>query len=224
MLWGVGRSYLRQWLTSGDLSAHVWLPVMSVYVSTNDGQSKQLQHWEGYCLLSQAVCQRLFSYGEARLREFHCPKTGSCYYMPDTANDIMVAVDDLLILEEERLRFENAHGLSSTIDYPIVNPQLRPTDAGSAFKTIRFDRTFKMVHMNGKDYYFGDMQAAILRLLHQSALEGIPWMNGKQLLRDVGSQSFSLSNVFKHNPIWDQVVISDKRGSYRLAEPFVRLA
>ncbi|MBB5354041.1 hypothetical protein HNR46_004313 [Haloferula luteola] len=61
-----------------------------------------------------------------------------------------------------------------------------------------------------------------MRLLFQAAKDGKPWLNGKQLLHDGGSQSYTLSNLFKRKPVWRKLIHSDGRGYYRMQESIRR--
>ena len=50
-LWHADPSDLKQWLMHGQLKAHIWLPMMSVYEIREETEgariiiTKQLQHW-----------------------------------------------------------------------------------------------------------------------------------------------------------------------------------
>lgn len=225
--WGISRSELQQWLVNGDLSTHVWLPVMSVYkhFEENDGVTlkliSELSHWEGYASISRHYCHRLFRQGSIHLREFSSDASGQRYKLPEASDDVIVNVEDLVILEEERRRFEAEHHLAGTCpNVRAVNhrpEQLQKSDGLVA------DHSFKIIKQHNNEYRLGDMQAKILRQLYESAKDGNPWQNGKKLLQEAGSQSFTLSNIFKRNPIWKKLIISDGRGSYRLNSSSVRL-
>ena len=216
--WQISRTELKQWLTNGDLKAQVWLPLMSAYKIklVMDGaamkQAPKLCHWEGYISLSRHSCMRLFKSGEIRVREFNCSENQDRYCLPETADDIIISIDDLVILADERQRFEDDHDMTGHCTY------LRPvTDNGcEGSGNIYTDPDFKIVRVEGAEHRLGDIQANILRQLYESAKDGRPWQNGKKLLQQAGSQSYNLSNIFKHKPIWKKLVLSDGRGSYRV--------
>lgn len=217
--WQISQTELQQWLTNGDLKAQVWLPLMSAYKMQEfqDGSAirlaPELCHWEGYISLSRHACLRLFKTGTIRIREFNSSDDYDRYCLPETADDIIININDLVVLAEERLRFENTHDIQSDTCH-----FLKPVAGGSQnFSTNTFfDPDFKVVQLEGAEHRFGNIQANILRQLCGSAKDGIPWQNGKKLLQQAGSQSYNLSNIFKHKPIWKKLILSDGRGSYRI--------
>jgi hypothetical protein len=166
--------------------------------------NRVLCHFEGYIPLSHEHCIRLFKTGSVTLRGFVTSCGGSRYVLPHSAEDIRASIDDLLVLEEDLRSFEAAQ---STIIESLSQGGIEV-----------LDDSFRILKIDGKIHRFGEMQAAILGKLQQAAIEGEPWKNGKRLLAEVGSESFTLGNVFKHKPVWKQLVNSDGRGSYRLAD------
>lgn len=201
--WRVGTGKMKRWLMSGILKPHFWLPVLSVVErmpSTAKGGIGKLRHYEGFVPLSGQHCQRLFRSGKLTLRSFKGREVDHYLELPDSSDDILVQSDDLLVLDTDKASFEREY--ISVNDTPSIDP---------GFRTIRIE---------GETYRFGDIQSAILSTLHEAALNGEPWQNGKQLLHSVGSESFTLSNVFKHKPIWRKLIESDGRGFYRLAPEF----
>jgi hypothetical protein len=97
----------------------------------------------------------------------------------------------------------------------------QPQAAAGPAAASAIDPTYRIVRINDRDYRFGETQARVLRLLSEAAYKGEPWQNGKHLLRLAGSQSFSLSNLFKRHSVWRELVLSNKRGFYRLNERFL---
>ena len=211
--WQVANEEIRQWLFQGILTTHVWLPVMSVFKieASQDGNrlkfAKTLCHWEGHAVVSRHSCYRLFRHEHIHMREFTCSKTMEYYCLPDTAGDLIVTRDDLLILRAERVRFEAAHDIAN--------------DGNHSIETLSPTPSFKDVQLDGHSYRFGHIQSQVLQLLYVAAKNGQPWQSGKQLLVQAGSQDFSLSNLFKRKPVWRRIVISDGRGCYKMNEAFV---
>lgn len=217
--WAISLSDLRHWLMGGYLKAHVWLPVMSVYKmlgaveTAGSNAGVDLCHWEGYVPLPRHSCYRLFRQGRVCLRQFTCEQSGTRYSLPETAEAFVVSVDEIVILEEERARFEAAYGLNQQSE---TTPTTQASDCQTGSGRFISDSSFKIIRKDEDQYILGNMQAAILRELYLRAKNGEPWQSGKLLLRSVGSQSFTVSNVFKRNPIWRELVISDRRGAYRI--------
>ena len=225
--WGVSHSELQQWLINGDIATHVWLPVMSVYkhLEIKEGVTlrlvPELCHWEGYTPISRYYCHRLFRQGYIHLREFTNDEFGQSYRLPEASEDIIIHAEDLVILAEERSRFEAEHNLTGICpNIMAIRPKPENLEESDA---LFADHSFKIIQHQGNQYRLGDMQASILRQLYGSATDGKPWQNGKKLLQEAGSQSFSLPNIFKRNRIWKELIISDGRGSYRLNSSSITL-
>ena len=74
--------------------------------------------------------------------------------------------------------------------------------------------------INGLRLALGPRQADVVRQLHEAALAGNPWRNGKELLRNAGSESTRMHDLFKSKGAdWSLLIDSDRRGLYRLAIP-----
>lgn len=217
--WFTSTSDIHQWLIYGDLLAAVWLPIMSVFEQTPDSEQSKLCHWEGFIRLSEHQCRRLFRNGQIILREFVAFDGNHEYQLPEPADDIAVDLEDVVILEQERKRFEARYpGINQTSSHN----NLPSTESGFEYAVSKsFDPAYRSLQADGQQYYFGEIQARIIRLLTEAAREGEPWQSGKVLLQEAGSQSYSLSNVFKRHPIWKELIQSDRRGFYRLNEAFL---
>jgi len=207
--WKVCSTTIRKWLMAGKLKAHIWLPLMSVFELKVrvEGEAVKiariLHHYEGLVPLTQYHCQRLFRSGLVTLREFKDVDRSSRYQLPDTTDDISANPEDLIILEDEKARFESEGGAL----------------AGERESSIRvLDDAFRTIEVDGEMHRFGAMQGAVLRHLYEAALDGQEWQSGKQVLHQVGSESFNLSNLFKHKPVWRRLIESDHTGRYRVAE------
>ena len=104
-------------------------------------------------------------------------------------------------------------------------PAPRPTDAELAILRVLWERgpsTVRQVHevlvvrVGTTELALGAVQAEVTRLLHQAALSGSPWCDGKSLLSDAGATSLRMSDVFKSQKRWRQLIESDGRGRYQL--------
>lgn len=210
--WRVCGAKIKKWLVSGKLQSSVWLPVMSVYSLKEcvEGEipsvRKELRHYEGFVPLSSHQCQRLYRNGELTMREFQSCCGKLRFQLPDSSDDIRASVDDLLVLLDEKHRFERE----------IVLPRADELAVEDAKGSELVDTDFRNVVVDGESHTFGTIQASVLHQLYLASKQGKGWLVGKRLLHDVGSESFSLSNVFKHKPIWKRLIESDGRGRYRL--------
>jgi hypothetical protein len=207
--WGVSQAQLRRWFIQGDLAAYVWLPLMSVFKRSESGIKTELCHWEGYASISRHYCFRLFRGGSVRLREFSCRESGELHALPESADDLIIQMDDLVVLEDDVHGFKGGKACGALASEAAF-------EKDSADECYVADSSFKIISHKGMVYRFGNMQAAILCALYEGAQVGKPWQSGKRLLQQAGSQSFSLSNVFKRNPIWRELILSDGRGAYKM--------
>ena len=210
--WHVCGARIKKWLVSGKLQSSLWIPVLSVYSIEECGEAdalsvqRVLRHYEGFVPLSHRQCQRLYRNGELTIRDFHSHCGKERFQLPETSDDIRASIDDLLVLNDEKQRFEQEIDLSSSNEIAMettIGTDLAVTD-------------FRNILIDGESYTFGVIQASILHQLYQASVRGKGWLVGKQVLHDVGSESFSLSNVFKHKPVWRRLIESDGRGRYRL--------
>lgn len=215
--WSASRSDIFQWMIQDELIAAVWLPVMSVVDGYHPDELTAFEHWEGYIRLSGPQCRRVFRHGWIPLREFVCLEGERTFRLPEVKDDVIVDIDDLVVLETERRRFERrfpaiASAMATGSRVSVV--EYAPTAAWA-------DPEFRMVRVAGRTHRFGPIQARVLALLADASCRGEPWQSGKALLREAGSECFSLSNLFKRHPVWRELIESDRRGFYRLTDAFL---
>ena len=216
-LWRVSLSEIEQWLLRGDLRASVWVPIMSVYeleevtLGSCVSFTKKLCHWSGYSSFSHHHYYKIFKQGSSRLREFYDSKGVQQFLIHETAEEISVSLKELVILRAECIRFEGRHGFSGCFKQPEQS-----VEQGTETSSYSDNLNFRVIHFEGENHQFGEIQARILKLLYDAQNQGEPWQSGKVILKNAGSQSFTLSNIFKHKPVWKKIIISDKRGRYRL--------
>lgn len=212
--WQAELSDLKDWIIQGELIVHTWLPLMSVFKLTEsvegitDAFNKELTHWEGHISVSKHRCHRLFKYGSTHLRDFASEDDGYQYMLPQSANDLTIMENDLVVLRAEKLRFEQKFQVGGH----EVQSQIEPPES-SVMQII--DPSFKMIRIEGEEYKFTNMQANVLKQLYEASQTDEPWCSGKQLLEKAGSQAFKLSTIFKRKPIWRKIILSDNEGMYR---------
>lgn len=191
--------------------------MMSVYEAVTEIEgnriisTRELKHWEGYTPLYSHQCRTLYRTGKAYLHDFMSSEGNKKFFLPETANSIPIHLNDLVILNDERKRFEKEHkfiSLSSCrvkVDGKVIGgiPIKRPS---------YFEQAFRKVHHAGIDFSFGTIQATVLQQLYDAAQSDEPWQSGKKLLERAGSLSFTMQNVFKSNPHWRKLIDSDGRG------------
>lgn len=75
---------------------------------------------------------------------------------------------------------------------------------------------FTKILASGKWYHLGPVQAKIIKQLYAASFTNCPWIHGKTLLYNAGSESQRLRDLFKSQNCWQELVISDNKGSYCL--------
>jgi len=78
---------------------------------------------------------------------------------------------------------------------------------------------FSYIVFRGREHTFGETQAKIIKRLYLAYMDGNPWQYGKRLLADAGAGSERIHSVFKGKNNWQEVIISDHRGRFRLNLP-----
>ena len=96
------------------------------------------------------------------------------------------------------------------------------SETSSEPQEFKHNNAYTVVIWRGKEYLLLPRQAKCVRLLHEAHTEGTRWLLGQDILKIVapspkGTVSIRMSDIFKDSPAWiDRLVISDKRGFYRL--------
>lgn len=79
-----------------------------------------------------------------------------------------------------------------------------------------YDQHYLHVRIRGREFWLTRTQAAIVRHLHLAAMEGQPWVHVETLREGVGFETAKLSDLFRRQADWQDLIQSDRRGSYRL--------
>jgi len=139
------------------------------------------------------------------LRKNTCPvqafnsADGGAVSTPEGGKDWIVYRDTLLVRAFERDRFQEV----------VI-------DAGAPH-TNDYER-FLSFALDGKPYFFTEMQARALNFLYIGAVTGEPDQRGLDILDAAGSVSTKLSYLFSSRPGWREVLLSvpGRRGYYFL--------
>jgi hypothetical protein len=79
-----------------------------------------------------------------------------------------------------------------------------------------YDDTYRHVKVRRLDFTLSEIQASVIRQLHEASFAGEGWMNGKILLEAAGATGLKMSDYFKPKARWAALLKSDGRGAYRL--------
>lgn len=173
---------------------------------TQDGQTFSAPWEQSYFtgLLDLRVNEvfEIFRQGKADVGLFRTPKADyACFWGPK--NYVTIRKSDVVVRRDERDRFESKVGF-------VVQEAL--SQAGAFHASPDYYR----IECNGHRFRLGEMQAQVVRQLHEAAQRGEAWQSGKALLGAANSTSAKLSDLFKSQKNWRILIESDERGRYRL--------
>jgi hypothetical protein len=224
--WELSQEDIYYAIENGFLKVSVWMPLRVVERGVmHDGKliyQQSHEHKEGFLGVRQEDFYRLTSTGRAKLRIFRSIKVEGniirmAYEPPQPA--LMVCIHDLVVLEKDRIAFEALYGLS--LKAPGSCKTNCTLHSHSGF-TASDD--YHHITINGDEYHLGDVQASIVHQLHDAAETPNQWVHGKTLLDGANSRAIRLRDVFKSKSDWDKLIISNRRGYYRLNVPLPAIA
>ena len=140
--------------------------------------------------------------GSAAVEDFKAKPKEYCN-IAERARPQTFKKEDLLLRRSERTRLESL---------------IRAKPSAKRGEYFTHSHGYREVTINGHRISLGARQADVVRQLHEAALAGNPWRNGKELLRNAGSESNRMHDLFKSKRLeWPLLIESDRRGLYRLA-------
>lgn len=98
----------------------------------------------------------------------------------------------------------------------VGSPALRP----ESDKMFWHTPDYAEVRLGDEMFSFtGTVNRAVIRILHEASIAGRPWQSGKATLAKAGSQDAEakMRNLFGAHPCWGKLLLSDRRGNYRIA-------
>jgi hypothetical protein len=122
---------------------------------------------------------------------------------------ITVTLPDLVVTAAECRRVERTF-------------ELRPDEDATSQPTFSHGPDYREINCAGSLYRLGTRQAAVVRQLHAAAQTPDPWLAGSLLLDSAGSGSDRMVDLFKTQPRWRDLILSDRKGNWRLNVPDVR--
>ncbi|MBM3950788.1 MAG: hypothetical protein FJ311_04975 [Rhodospirillales bacterium] len=210
--WGLPRRDLVYLIENGILkvSVRVWsLPVeRGCYEDAAEGpfpMPLERRPISGLLDLTPVVAHRLLRDGHGTVENFAAPE-GEYLWIMEPVNTIRVRVEDLVVRREERDRVEREHPIG--------------TRAGAGGKPAFEHRDdYSEVHIQDRTFHLGACQAKVVRALHEAAKSRIPWRHGKEVLGEAGSSCSRMADLFKTQKNWRSLILSDRKGRYRLNLP-----
>jgi hypothetical protein len=219
--WGVSQEDLFYWLENGLLRACIWLPLR--YVERGVIRNRKFiyethEHQEGFVSVRAEDCRRICGTGRTKLRIFNSVRDDShmvrlAYEPPQP--DICASVLDLVVLKQDRDKFEKAYDITEGKGCDLHPEKMAPPVVTS--------EDYRYVKLDEKEFHLGDVQARIIKQLHDASQSHKPWVHGKTLIYESGSNAIRLRDLFKNKKGWRDLIVSNERGYYRLNVPLEQL-
>ncbi len=172
---------------------------------------------DGMAAIQPKDTRRIFARGENTMCVFQSIRRDAYLLRlasEPTQKPLKFAVDELVVMANDCLVFEQKH----QIEICHHNGQagmLRAADAPAPqASSSAFSHDYHNVRIGDQQYQLGAMQAVVVRSLHDAMIAGRPWLFGKTLLKQAGSTSTRLRDIFRTQPAWKMLIKSDGRGYY----------
>lgn len=218
MRWGIPQEDVYYAIENDLLRTCVWLPLRYMERGVIQNQKfifEQHEPKQGFMAVRPEDFYRVCSTGRAKLRTFRSIEEEGhilrmAYEPPQPA--IMVRIGDLVVLQEDRKKFEETYNLGNgnTLVFPP-----KPGVEGN----FHFSNDYRHVTLESKEFHLGDVQARVVEQLHDAARSRQPWVHGKTLIYESGSRAVRVRDIFKHKRDWRSLITSNDRGYYRLNVP-----
>jgi hypothetical protein len=211
-LWQVPQEDVYYAVENGLLKTSIWLPLR--YVERGAIKNRKFiyeahEHLEGFVGIRPEDSRIIFNKGRAKLRMFNSvtdERHLRLAYEPPQPS-ISVRISDLIVLQKHREEFETAYEVTAK------PKSCKPSNIFQPSPDYRY------IRMNGEEFHLGDVQARVIEQLHDASQSHQPWVHGKTLIYESGSQAIRLRDLFKNRRTWRGLIISNERGYYRLNAP-----
>lgn len=165
----------------------------------------------GLLPLMKEDVRRLIIYKNAEVNRLDCPNDGQRFIRLGKAAEL--AIDDVLILCKDKLSLEKELGFFDK-KAKVKSADIRHNI--DDFFIEELPNGYTKFSYHGKNYVYGFVQSKIIKQLYDAAKDGRIWIYGKTLLKNAGSTSYRLGDVFRPHKEWMELIKSNKQGLYRL--------
>lgn len=215
--WQLSQEDIYYAIENGMLRVCVWMPLRFVercVVRDNKMVFENHKHKEGFIAVRPKDFYRLSSTGRAKLRIFNSIKADG--YVLRLADEppqpaLSVRIHDLMVLKADQETFEKLCEITPVANVDCLHDYTARDFIASA--------DYRRIILNGEEFQLGDVQASIVQQLHDAWESTNQWVHGKTLLYGANSRALRVRDVFKSKSDWNKLVLSDKRGYYRLNLP-----
>ena len=170
-----------------------------------NGQEFRIPHgsdwFSGILDLRRCDAYRVFRDGHARIVNFGAEDREYAAIVDPTAS-VDVRLEHLVIRRRERDRVEAHH----------------EHEGNSVAEGVAFQHSddYRQVRLGDLRLRLGRIQSRVVRQLHEASRADEGWRHGKAVLAAAGSSSSRMSDVFKSQPRWRELIESDTYRKYRL--------
>lgn len=217
--WNITKDDVFYAIENGLLQCCAWLqPRYMECVCKENGclYAKAHRQYSGLVWVRPEDCQTIFQDHEVMAYSFipmDAPEEILRITLEPPQPYICLRLPHLLVMREEQQRFEQAYNIRFRKKHRGHSRHRKHKPTQSGLKTYN---DYKEVILRGRTYHLGEVQAGIVRQLHEASTGQNPWIHGKTLLANSGSQAMRFQDVFKNKKDWRNMIESDGRGYYRL--------
>ncbi len=225
--WSISHEEVMYAVENNLLRVCVWLPICFVERGKEKGYqfyALTCEHCEGLVGIRPKDCHMLFQRGESLLTHFLT--VGDAEHSDIRIADepqqppLKVYVRDLLVMNDNREAFEEEYAIGKVDRQPAYSDHLQHDPSYDRKRAngrcFAYSNQYRHVVYEDENFHLGSIQAKVVEKLHTAHEDGDPWIYGKVLLHDVGSQCSRMRDVFKSQPQWRSLIESDGKGHYRL--------
>ncbi len=219
--WSISEIELEYLIENGHLTACFFLLNIDVesgyYEKTGDGRLSATPYeiitYRGLHPLLPDDCRQIFRRGNTKIHYFYVDSPNEyCRICKD--DGLKVQSCDLVITCLEKYRCEKEFAFKSN---GITSPTPSLATTNAANESIFYqENNYQYIEYRGFVFDFGMIQAKIIEILHRASKTDCPWIHCKHLLDKAGSTSTRVRDLFKSKKGWQELILSDGKGRYRI--------
>lgn len=218
--WNLSRDDVFYAVENGLLNCCVWLQPRYVERGRHENGcflAKQQERSNGLVKVRPEDCQVIFQDNEVYAHSFiPIDKPGDIIRITHEPPQpyVCLRLQHLLVMRKEQQRFEQIYHIRCRNKHRHQHKHHRKSQQHKP--SLKALNNYKEVILHGTTYHLGQVQADIVKQLHEASKGGDPWVHGKTLLSNSCSQAMRFQDVFKNKSGWRDLIESDGRGHYRL--------
>ncbi len=165
----------------------------------------------GLLPLTNEDVRRLIIYKSANVDRLLSLDGDDSFFRLNNAREL--TIDELVIRSKDKLRLEREYGFFDK-KTKVKTADIRHNI--DDFFIEELPNGFTKFSYHGKNYTYGIIQSNIIKQLYEAAKDGRIWLYGKTLLKNAGSSSYRLGDIFKPHKDWMELIKGNNQGLYRL--------